>query len=61
MKCGKCEFTRIDPKDDEDIYYCQFDNKFAFHSGEKCHHPYERYKENGAKMVEPQESEETDI
>jgi len=35
-------------KDDEDVYYCQFDNKFAFHSGEECHHPYEQYRESGA-------------
>ena len=42
MKCGKCEFARIDLKDDEDVYYCKFDNKFAFHSGEECHHPYEQ-------------------
>lgn len=54
MKCGECEFARIDLKDDEDVYYCQFDNKFAFHSGEECHHPYERYRESGEKM----ESEE---
>lgn len=42
MKCGKCEFARIDLKDDEDVYYCPFDNMFAFHSGEECHHPHER-------------------
>ena len=48
MKCGKCEFSRIDTKDDEDVYYCLFDNKFAFHSGEECHHPYEQYRESGA-------------
>ena len=44
MKCGKCEFARIDLEDDEDVYYCKFDNKFAFHSGEECHHPCERQK-----------------
>ena len=55
MKCGKCEFARINLKDDEDVYYCPFDNKFSFHSGEECHHPYERYRESVAKMVEPQE------
>ena len=53
MKCGKCEFScksaKIDLKDDKNAYYCQFENKLTFHSGEEeCRHPYEQYRESGA-------------
>ena len=39
MICTDCIFAYTDPNDDEDIYYCPFDNDYCFHSNEKCHYP----------------------
>ena len=39
MTCEECLLSYVDLKDDEDIYYCPFDLKHCFHSGEKCHYP----------------------
>lgn len=48
MKCGKCEFSCKSARI-ENAYYCQFDNKLTYYSGEEeCHRPYEQYRESGA-------------
>ena len=39
INCCECIFSYTDPEDDEDIYYCPFDFREAFHSLEPCHHP----------------------
>lgn len=40
MKCRRCVFASVDLNDAEDIYYCPFDDKMAYHSGDKCQHPF---------------------
>ena len=45
LKCGDCPYARTDPDDNEDVYYCPFDKKYCFHSGDKCTHEEARTNE----------------
>ena len=42
MVCGKCPYSTVDFRDDEDVYYCPFEVgrpiSFVFHSGTPCAH-----------------------